>query len=53
MFFKYKIYSIEETLDLLLKNNLSLIRFEDGEINLFSGENIYFQDYLSKIYDDF
>lgn len=37
----------------MLKNNLSLIRFGDGEINLFSGENIYFQDYLSKIYDDF
>lgn len=52
-FLKFKVLSIEDTLTLLIQKKASIIRFGDGEINLFSGSDIYFQSYTKKINDDF
>lgn len=38
-----KVLSIEETLDLVISKNLSVIRFGDGEISLIDGINLGFQ----------
>ncbi len=39
------ILSIEETADMIKKNNLSAIRFGDGEMSIMDGISIPFQDY--------
>ena len=40
-----EVKGIDETLDYVIKNNSSLIRFGDGEINLLAGYSIPYQDY--------
>lgn len=38
------VFSIEKTLDDLIKNNASIIRFGDGEMDLINGKNLKFQN---------
>ncbi len=40
-----KVLSIEQTLDKIIKENLSVIRFGDGEISLIDGIDLAFQKY--------
>ena len=40
---KVKVHSVDETLDVLLNTEKSMVRFGDGEIVVMSGKNIYFQ----------
>jgi len=40
-----EVKGIDATLDYVIKNNASLIRFGDGEINLLAGHSIPYQDY--------
>lgn len=40
---KIKVYSVEETLDLLLNTEKSLVRFGDGEISMIRGRNLQLQ----------
>lgn len=40
---KIKVYSVDETLDILLTTEKSMVRFGDGEIVVLSGKNIFFQ----------
>lgn len=40
---KIKVYSVDETLDMLLTTEKSMVRFGDGEIVVLSGKNIFFQ----------
>lgn len=53
---KPKVLSLDETLDLIIKENLSCIRFGDGELSLIEGTDLSFQEsndelkkYLTKI----
>lgn len=40
-----KVLSVYDTIDLIIKNKLSVIRFGDGEISLMDGLNLGFQKY--------
>ena len=40
---KIKVYSVDETLDILLTTEKSMVRFGDGEMVVLSGKNIFFQ----------
>lgn len=40
-----KIKNFEETVNDIIENNASIVRFGDGEYNVIMGENIVFQDY--------
>ena len=40
---RIKVYSVDETLDILLTTEKSMVRFGDGEIVVLSGKNIFFQ----------
>lgn len=42
---RINISSLDSTLDKLLFNDVSIIRFGDGELKLMNGKSIYFQDY--------
>lgn len=44
-----KILSISETLDLIDKKELSVIRYGDGEISLIDGEDLLFQKYSPEL----
>lgn len=47
---KPNVMNDEETLDYILKNNCSIARFGDGEMNIILGNNIvWFQDYSNTI----
>lgn len=45
----YKIKSPEETLDEIIKNKKSIVRFGDGELNIIFGINIPFQNTSEKL----
>lgn len=40
---RIKVHSVDETLDVLLNTEKSMVRFGDGEIVVLSGKNIFFQ----------
>ena len=40
-----KVKGIDETLDYIIENKSSLVRFGDGEINMLAGHSIPYQDY--------
>ena len=40
-----QVKGIDETLDYIIKNKSSLVRFGDGEINMLAGHSIPYQDY--------
>ena len=40
---KIRVHSVDETLDILLTTDKSMVRFGDGEIVVLSGKNIFFQ----------
>lgn len=42
---KLHVYSIEETIDILVNSEKSLIRYGDGEIKIIEGRSVEFQDY--------
>lgn len=46
---KPKVLSIEATIDTIIKNNLSVIRFGDGEISLIDGLDLSFQKKNQKL----
>lgn len=46
---EYRILSYQDSIDELIKNNKSLSRFGDGELNLICGEKLGFQDLDSKL----
>ncbi|MCW3763267.1 SP_1767 family glycosyltransferase [Weissella confusa] len=43
--FKIKVKDNNESLDLILKNNMSVVRFGDGEFDLIRGDSIPYQNY--------
>lgn len=46
-----KVRSVDETLDVLLNTEKSMVRFGDGELVVLSGKNIYFQTSSPEIAD--
>lgn len=44
-----RVLSVDETIDLIIKNNLSVIRFGDGEISLIDGLDLGFQKYDAEL----
>lgn len=50
---KAKILDSQETVDLALKENKSIIRMGDGEFNLLEGKDIHYQVASKKLIDDF
>lgn len=48
---RIKVCSVDETLDVLLNTEKSMVRFGDGEIVVLSGRNIYFQTSSPEIAD--
>ena len=48
---KIKVLSIAETLDYILDNNSSVVRYGDGEISLIEGNDIVFQSYNKELVD--
>lgn len=49
---KVKVYSVDETLDLLIHTNKSLVRFGDGEITMIRGRSLKLQDVEPAIIED-
>lgn len=49
--FKQKIYDTDNSIDLLLKNDISLARYGDGELNIMMGGDIHFQSFDSQLAD--
>jgi len=47
--FKPKVLSLEETLELILKDGCSISRFGDGEIKLTTGHSLAFQHYSNEL----
>lgn len=48
-FFKVNILDNDESIDLLLKNEFSVSRYGDGELNLMMGGNIHFQPFSKEL----
>lgn len=48
-FYKIDVANIEDTLDEILKQNKSVIRFGDGELALIMGRSITYQDYNEEL----
>lgn len=47
--FDIKVKDIDESLDLILNEHKSVIRFGDGEFNIIHGESIFYQDYNKEL----
>lgn len=47
--FNIEVKDIDESLDLILNNRKSVIRFGDGEFNIIQGESIFYQDCNKKL----
>lgn len=47
--FDIKVKDIDESLDLILNEHKSVIRFGDGEFNIIRGESIFYQDYNKEL----
>lgn len=47
--YNIKVLDKETTLQILLRDHSSLIRFGDGELDLIRGESIPYQDYQPKL----
>ena len=47
--FNIKVKDIDESLDLILNQGKSVIRFGDGEFNIIRGESIFYQDYNKEL----
>lgn len=48
---KLKVYSIEKTIDDIIKNKASIIRYGDGEMDLINGKALKFQEYNKELSD--
>lgn len=48
---KIKVLSIAETIEEIVKNNCSIVRFGDGELSLIQGKSIPFEEYDKKLSD--
>lgn len=44
-----RVLSVDETMDLIIQKNISVIRFGDGEISLIDGLNLGFQKYNAEL----
>ncbi len=47
--FNIRVRDIDESLDLILNEHKSVIRFGDGEFNIIQGESIFYQDYNKEL----
>ncbi|WP_368279524.1 SP_1767 family glycosyltransferase [Lactobacillus gasseri] len=47
--FDIRVKDIDESLDLILNEHKSVIRFGDGEFNIIRGESIFYQDYNKEL----
>ncbi len=43
------VYSIEKTIDDIIKNKASLVRYGDGEMDIINGKSLKFQDYTPEL----
>lgn len=46
---RLKVYSIDETLESIIKHKYSVVRFGDGELTIVSGKSIKFQNYNKEL----
>ena len=50
---KANILNTEETIELLEQTGKSFIRFGDGEIGIFRGKSVHYQQWSKELYDNF